>query len=336
MQQTFTFHVLGMHCASCVVVTETELSGLPEVTGAKASLKNNTITVNGDFGSMSKDDIRKMLSNALTSYGYSLSEIAEEQNKLKNNYLIAALIAIIIFAIFLALQKLGLVNLINASEVGYGTAFAIGLVASLSSCMAVVGGLVLSLSANFAKEKSAKPHIMFHAGRLIGFFILGGALGALGSVFQISAIGSSILSLIIALIMIMLGLNLLNSSVLQVRMPSILSKKLLSLKSLNHAIIPFVIGVITFFLPCGFTQSMQLFALTTNSFLTSAGIMAAFALGTLPVLGLISYGSSAAEKMRQHSDFLFKIMGFVVLLFALFNILNSLAALGIIPPFLNI
>ncbi len=336
MQQTFTFHVIGMHCASCVVVTETELSGLPEVTHAKASLRDNTITVSGDFGTMAKDDIRIMLSKVLTNYGYSLSEIAEKKSKLKNNYLLAALIAIIIFAIFLALQKLGLVNLINASEVGFGTAFAIGLVASLSSCMAVVGGLVLSLSANFAKERSAKPHIMFHTGRLIGFFILGGALGALGSVFQISAVGSSILSLVVAVIMIMLGLNLLNSSALQLRMPSFLSKKLLGLKSLNHAVVPFIIGAVTFFLPCGFTQSMQLFALTTDNFLTSAGIMTAFALGTLPVLGLISYGSSAAEKMRQHSGFLFKIMGFVVLLFALFNILNSLAALGIIPPLLNI
>lgn len=325
-----------MHCASCVVVTETELVGLTQVTHAKASLKNNSITVTGEFGEMPHDEIRVMLSDALKNYGYSLADLPETKNSSTKKYGQAAIIALIIFAGFLGLQKLGLVNLINASTVTYPTAFFIGIVASLSSCMAVVGGLVLSLSANFAKQNSARPHIMFHVGRLISFFILGGVLGALGSVIQISAVGSSVLGLVIALIMIMLGLNLLNVPFLQIRMPSSLSKKMLGLKSLNHAVIPFVIGAITFFLPCGFTQSMQLFALTTHSFWSGAGTMLAFALGTLPVLGLISYGSSMAEKLRNNSGFLFKIMGFVVLMFALFNILNSFVALGIIAPIFNI
>jgi hypothetical protein len=44
--------------------------------------------------------------------------------------------------LFLFLQKIGLVNLVGGGQVTYGTAFVIGIIASLSTCMAVVGGLV--------------------------------------------------------------------------------------------------------------------------------------------------------------------------------------------------
>ncbi|KKU10829.1 MAG: hypothetical protein UX14_C0008G0010 [Parcubacteria group bacterium GW2011_GWF1_45_5] len=38
--KAYTFHVHGMHCKSCVVLTESELNKVPEVSGAKASLKD--------------------------------------------------------------------------------------------------------------------------------------------------------------------------------------------------------------------------------------------------------------------------------------------------------
>ena len=53
---------------------------------------------------------------------------------------------------FVLLQKAGIVNLVQTGTVTYGTAFVVGIIASLSTCMAVVGGLVLSMSATFAKE----------------------------------------------------------------------------------------------------------------------------------------------------------------------------------------
>ena len=96
---------------------------------------------------------------------------------------VAIPIAAACIAFFILLQKLGIVNLVTASHVTYGTAFVLGLIASVSTCMAVVGGLVLSMSANYAKEGDQfRPQILFHAGRLISFFVLGGVIGALGAV----------------------------------------------------------------------------------------------------------------------------------------------------------
>ncbi len=63
---------------------------------------------------------------------------------------------------------MGIVNLVDGSNVTYGTAFTIGIIASLSTCMAVVGGLVLSMSTTFAKTGDrVKPQMMFHVGRLV-------------------------------------------------------------------------------------------------------------------------------------------------------------------------
>ena len=43
-----------------------------------------------------------------------------------------------------------------------------------------------------------------------------------------------------------------------------------------------LVGAATFFLPCGFTQAVQVYALSTASPLAAGAIMATFALGTTP------------------------------------------------------
>jgi sulfite exporter TauE/SafE len=106
------------------------------------------------------------------------------------------------------------------------------------------------------------------------------------------------------------------------------------LKNVNHTLTPLAVGVATFFLPCGFTQSMQIYTLTTGNFLTGALIMGAFALGTLPVLALLSFSSLGIHKKAQSGVF-FKSAGLVVLFFGIFNLINSFVAAGIIPPLWN-
>ena len=58
---TYTFHVSGMHCASCVVLTESTLKDVPGVKSAKSSLKHNTVEVSGDFGDWSEAQITEQL-----------------------------------------------------------------------------------------------------------------------------------------------------------------------------------------------------------------------------------------------------------------------------------
>jgi len=75
---------------------------------------------------------------------------------------------------------------------------------------------------------------------------------------------------------------------------------------------PLLVGVGTFFLPCGFTQAMQVVALSSGSFLSGFLIMLAFALGTLPMLALLSFGSiSFAES--KYAPLFFKVAGVLVI-----------------------
>ncbi|MEN9621916.1 MAG: hypothetical protein RLZZ67_350 [Candidatus Parcubacteria bacterium] len=255
------------------------------------------------------------------------------------DFKIAVPVAVGFIALFVILQKAGLVNLISKGNVTYGTAFVIGLVASLSTCVAMVGGLLLSMSATFAKGGSrVKPQLMFHVGRLVSFFILGGVIGMLGATFTLTSLASSILSLGIALVMLVLGLNLLDvfpwAEKLQPKVPQFIGKHVYSVSKLNSYLTPLIVGVATFFLPCGFTQSMQLYTLGTGSFMTGGITMLAFALGTLPVLALISFSSLGITNSSKSGVF-FKTAGLVVIAFALFNLINSLVVAGVITPIFN-
>lgn len=336
MLQTYTFHVNGMHCNACVILTQSEIGEVKGVHQVKTSLNENRVEVTGEFGEKTQEQVMNALSEVLKPHGYSLSLEKEVKIIKWSEFLYAAPLALAFVGLFIFLQKLGIINLVNTSNVSYGTAFLIGLIASVSTCMAVVGGIVLSLSASFAKEgDKVRPQTMFHIGRLVSFFVLGGVIGLLGSVFQLGATGMLVLGLMVALVLLILGINLLDifpwAKRLQLTMPRALGTRAQGLKNANHVFTPFLVGIATFFLPCGFTQSMQVYTLTTGSFIKGGFTMLSFALGTLPVLALLSFSSLGIQKKAQSGIF-FKTAGLIVIFFALFNAINTLAGAGMIDP----
>ncbi len=339
-QKTYTFHVVGMHCNSCVLLTESELNDHALVERAVADLKTCCVEVTGDFKDKNSEEVARELSPLLEKHGYTLALEKQNEGAGKwSQFKIAIPIAIGFAILFVALQKMGLVNLVHTSTLSLGTVFVVGIIASLSTCMAVVGGLVLSLSATYSKEgDKIKPQLMFHGGRLIAFFVLGGVIGAIGAAFTLSSTATFILSVLIGLVMLIMGINLLGifhfAKRLQPGMPKFISKHALGVTRFNHSFAPMLVGVATFFLPCGFTQAMQIYTLGTGTFLKGGLTMVSFALGTLPVLALISF-SSLKIKKRETSEIFFKSAGLIVILFAFFNLINSLVVIGVLPPIFN-
>ncbi|MFA6554307.1 MAG: sulfite exporter TauE/SafE family protein [Candidatus Paceibacterota bacterium] len=339
MQNKYKFHIHGMHCNACVLMTESELQDLPNVSYVKSDLGSHTVEIAGNFGNKTLEQIAEELTVPLKPHGYTVSVEKLVKKVDWSDFKIAVPIAFGFAVLFVVLQKIGLINMVSAGNVTYGTAFVIGIVASLSTCMAVVGGLLLSMSATFAKEgDKIKPQVMFHIGRIVSFFILGGIIGALGSAFTLNTSATFILSLIIGIVMLVLGINLLDvfpwAKRLQPSMPRFIAKHAHGVSKFNHTLTPLLVGTATFFLPCGFTQSMQLYTLTTGNFFTGGLTMLSFALGTLPVLALVSF-SSFSIKNSSKSGIFFKSAGLVVIMFALFNLINSLVVVGIIPPVFN-
>ena len=345
--KTYTFHVSGRHCKDCVLFVESALLDVTLISRAVSSLKDHSVVVTGDFGDKPAETVAEELSRVLIKHGYTLS--VDEFDKLttgkqvrtKNwsEFTIAVPISLAFIISFIVLQKVGLVNLVGTDNVSYGTAFIIGIVASLSTCMATVGGLLLSMSATFAREGDrVKPQTLFHMGRIASFFVLGGVIGAIGSVFTLNVEATFALGIIIGLVMLVLGINLLDvfhfTKRLQPSMPRFVSKHALGISKFNHTLTPLLVGIATFFLPCGFTQSMQLYTLTTGSFMRGGFTMLVFALGTLPVLALISFSSFSIQNNKNAGVF-FKTAGLVVILFALFNLVNSMVVIGVISPLFN-
>jgi len=302
------------------------------------SLADHRVTVTGAFIDTPKK-IAEDLTELVHKHGYTIS--AEKNTHVAGwvDFIYAIPISVILISAFLLLQKAGLTSLITGSNVSYGTAFIIGLIASVSSCLAIVGGLVLSLSANSAREGGTwRTQTLFHIGRIAGFFILGGFVGLLGNSLHLGLTANVVLGSVVALVMFILGVNLLDifhfTKRLQLTMPARFSRYIMRGSKHDYYLAPALIGIGTFFLPCGFTQSMQLYALSTGNFAQGSLTMFFFALGTLPMLALLSFGSLNIAHKPWKGIF-FKTAGIIVIALALLNFSNALATVGIIRPLFN-
>lgn len=334
----YLFHVSGTHCASCKILIKDVLGEQDFIQNARVNLKKELVEIETD-SNKSQEEIVGLLNEKVKPNGYvfSIEKIIEEK-KNDNTIWTAILIGLGFLVLFFILQKSGILNLGIGGETTPTTSFLIGIVASLSSCLAIVGGLVLSLSAKVSQDggssSAKKPLVLFHAGRLFGFAILGGVLGLIGKALGINFLFSAILGLVASSVMIILGLNLVG--VFKKNKITLPSNIFGFFRKVEHATwAPILIGLGTFFLPCGFTQSMQISALSSGSFMSGFLIMFSFALGTLPVLGLLSFGSVSFAHSK-HAPFFFKSAGVVVIGLGVFALLSGLAGVGLINPLFNI
>lgn len=338
--KTYTFHVSGTHCASCKILIEDILNEQPLVKHSVVNLKKETVTIETESGE-SPEAIAQVLTEKIKPNGYILSVEKTVQEKKSDDVIWKAVpIGLTFLVLFFILQKSGILNLGIGGTTTPATSFIIGLIASVSSCLAVVGGLVLSLSAKVSQDNEVddmgdkRNFILFHVGRLVSFAILGGVLGAVGNAIGINFTFTAVLGLVAAIVMLLLGLSLVGVFAKnKVALPSGVFN---FFRKIEHkTLTPLIIGFATFFLPCGFTQSMQVVALSSGSFMSGLLIMSAFALGTLPVLALLSFGS-ASFAHSKYAPLFFKSVGVVVIGLGVFALLAGLVGLGIISPLFNI
>lgn len=334
----FIFHVKGTHCASCKILIEDILKEQDLVKSVQVNLKKEIVEIETD-SEQSAENLAQILTEKIKPNGYTLSLEKTIQEKQNDNTLWQAIpIGLVFLVLFFLLQKSGILNLGIGGKTTPVTSFIIGIVASLSSCLAIVGGLVLSLSAKVAQDENGgrakKPLILFHVGRLFGFAAFGGILGLIGQAIGINFTFSAALGLIASVVMLLLGINLLG--VFKKGTITLPSNIFSFFRKIEHATFtPILIGLGTFFLPCGFTQAMQIASLSSGSFISGFMIMFSFALGTLPVLALLSFGSVSFAHSK-YAPLFFKSAGVVVVGLGLFALLAGLAGLGIINPLFNL
>lgn len=332
----YTLHVAGTHCASCKILIEDILGEQEYVKKAEVNLKKEIVEIETE-SEKSIEELAQMLTDKIKSSGYVLSLEKRIIGKQNDGVIWQAIpIGLAFLALFFILQKSGVLNFGLGGKTTPVTSFIIGLIASVSSCLAIVGGLVLSLSAKVSQDNVSdkKNFTLFHVGRLLGFGVLGGVLGLLGNAIGVNFTFTSVLGLLAAVVMLLLGLNLVG--VFEKNKITLPTGIFNFFRKIEHkTLTPLIIGIATFFLPCGFTQSMQVVALSSGSFFSGAMVMFAFALGTFPMLALLSFGS-ASFAQGKHAPLFFKSAGVVVIGLGIFALLSGLAGLGVIQPLFNI
>lgn len=334
-----SYKVKGMHCRSCEIILEDEIGKIPGVQTVKASLKNNSVEVT------SNGDVATKVKRAIRVTGYKLTTDSSENEGVANknrwpDLLISALLVSVLVYFFRSINISNLLNPASFASSNLAAIFTIGLTAGVSSCMALVGGLVLGISTRFAEKhptstafQKFRPHLFFNLGRLLSFFILGGLLGEAGSFFRLSGPLLGALIVMVGVVMFLLGVQLseifprLSALTLPKDFSGFRARKDKEYSNLNSL----VLGALTFFLPCGFTQAAQLYAISTGSFFQGGLVMFFFALGTAP--GLLGIGGLAALiKKGRAAGVLFKAIGIIIILLALYNISNGLNLLNIRLP----
>lgn len=328
--------ISGMHCRSCELLVEEKLSEISKIKKIEVNHKRGEAVIFYDSQRPSSVEIKRAVCEA----GYSLGIDGKKPFLSRNpeDYKDLGIAAIFLVIAYFVLRSLGITD-INIGSVSnpssLSVVFLVGLTAGLSTCMALVGGLILGISARHAElhpEATAmqkfRPHLFFNLGRVGGYAILGGVLGGIGSVLQLSGGTLGLLTIVVGAAMLMLGMKLMgifprleNSGL---SLPTSVSKffgiKNRHEKEYSHSG-SMITGALTFFLPCGFTQAMQLYAISTGSFSRGFLIMGLFALGTAP--GLLGVGGLTSVIKGVFAKRFFKFSGILVVFLAFFNIANG-------------
>lgn len=201
------------------------------------------------------------------------------------------------------------------SEMGYGMLFVIGLLTSVH-CIAMCGGINLSQCIPREKEQAEengvlaayRPAILYNAGRVTSYTLIGFILGFVGMVIGgadggISVLFQGILKLIAGIFMVIMGVNMLGIfpwlKHFQLTVPRFLTVKINRKKAKANG--PYFIGLLNGLMPCGPLQAMQLTALVSGNPFAGAFSMFMFSLGTVPLMLGLGAAVAALDRKFVHS-----------------------------------
>ncbi len=348
------YYVSGLHCASCELLIEKELLTRTDVHSVDVSSSKGTILLDVKGSGPSLESLNRLFQKE--KYSFSLEPVHEKNETQPILYTVAgqkgikvdwkqvkkkvttpALFLVVMYAAILLVRS-NIGQYISLSQdSSLMVFFLFGIVAGLSSCAALVGGIVLSLTTSFeemyGKNQSiaAKltPHIQFYLGRMLAYAVFGAILGGFGALISFDSVGIYAALIVgVSIIMGLIGLQMLGISWAQrfaIRLPKRFVK---AAGETSASGVPIVLGSATVLLPCGFTLVAQGVALTTGSVFGGAFMMLAFAFGTvIPLFAISIAGVKASAKPHWRARFSV-IAGLLLIVFAIYNVNAQFNVLG--------
>jgi len=331
----------GIHCKSCKSLIENEINLLGGIKNVKVNVKTGEAEVEYDEQRISKEEIVKEI-KAL-NYGVKktgkviyMNTAAKEQNKENSskNFIIAGFALSVIAILYFVVTRFNFLELmgkLNEPNLSYSLIFVIGLLASFH-CIGMCGGIVMAYTSRYCtivkgNKNISLPHISYNAGRILSYAFTGAVLGGIGSFFGINRLFTGIVTLLAGLFMIAVGSSLLVKFSVLDKITGILPASFARFFSdqlhVSKPRAPFVIGFLNGFMPCGPLQALQIYALTSGSALTGGLSMAAYGLGTAPLM--LGFGNIISLFSQARMKQVMRVSGAIVILLGLLTLNRSWA-----------
>lgn len=316
-------HIKWMHCISCEILLDKELKKVSGATILMINHKKWLLEI--DF---KKESDYKKIVKIIEENNFKVIEKSEIAPVFDSTNMLLNIIALLFVVIlFIASKIFDFYSIIPSLEtINFLWALFIGLIASLSTCLAITWWIILGFSKYFDQEKSFAWHLKvqssFQFWRILWFFVFGWLLGLIGQTISINFTVTAILTIFISLILIYMWLNILgllpSITKLWLHMPKSFVSKIEKLGKPKYAPI---VWALTFFLPCWFTQTMQLLAVSSWSFWLWGLVMMFFAIWTFPVLFSLWLWSSYFND--RNYTYLNKFIAAIIIFFWVFSLSNS-------------
>jgi plastocyanin domain-containing protein/sulfite exporter TauE/SafE/copper chaperone CopZ len=311
--------VFDMTCTSCEGRVEKAVIQLDGVKTATASFSTQSLTIEFDADLCNPEKIKAAIKVA----GYGTENFNNSTYKIAGIFIIAA-------AIMLIGNSTGGIDMTSKlNGATYFVLFIVGVLTSLH-CVGMCGGIMLSQSINNdskSKFDSMKPALLYNAGRVVSYTVLGGVVGSLGSVLSLSLSVKAGLQIFAGVFMILMGLNMSGYSLFRkfnIKLPW----SACSVKKKPRT--PFLVGVLNGLMPCGPLQTMQIYALGTGSAFKGALAMFIFSLGTVPLM--LTFGALSGLLSKGYTKTLLKFSGILVVVLGIVMGTRGLALAGVNVP----
>jgi sulfite exporter TauE/SafE/copper chaperone CopZ len=356
-----TFEVKGMHCNSCSQLIENELKDKEGIGSVFVSYSKEQAEIDFDSEKISEQEIKdiikkigyeveeseKLVSDKTLSkdeQSLSFKEDIEDNKEPENQgesaksdkvgwFVLVGSLVILAFIIYYFFLRGLNIEIPGGGETG--SIFLLFIVGILTGfhCVSMCGGFVVSYTTKNAIKghKGFKQHLVYGGSKVISYAIIGGIFGLIGGIFAFSvglragvAIFAGVFMIFYALSM--LGIKFFRKFQINPKFLTRLTSKA-SKNAKGPYKGPFITGLLSgLFIACGPLQAMYLYAAGSGNFFTGMFGLAAFGLGTLPVM--VGFGSLATVISHNTTRKILKISAIIVLVLGIIMLNRGLTVLG--------
>jgi sulfite exporter TauE/SafE len=217
--------------------------------------------------------------------------------------------------------------------------FTTGFTVGFGHCIGMCGPIVVSLSLNMKGQKTFASHLLYNAGRITTYALIGGIMGVTGSFTRVAsdiAYLQKTAMIFTGLIIIIMGIAMsgwirsLKIFENDYKPSSMISKGFRALSQPRSRLAYYPLGLLLGLLPCGAVYTSLITAAragmetssTMEGFFRGIGIMLAFGLGTIPALFLVAKLADLGWLTKR--DIIYKVGSVLMIIVGIYFVIRGI------------